>query len=215
MKLLPALALFALAGFAGKALAPSNSAVETKKGKASFEKREARDAVDHLAAADSAAPSPRTKFNVGTAEAVAGDAESAERDLEAAMADPELRSRAWYNIGNARLAQKEFDAAVRAYANSLRIDPSAADAKRNLEIALRRHEEERRRQRGEGEDESGGGESQQPDGEPSDDGGEPSEESAPEGETDADALLRAIEEQEREELSRMRRSREQRRRIDW
>ncbi|HEX6694765.1 MAG TPA: hypothetical protein VF035_08730, partial [Longimicrobiales bacterium] len=67
--------------------------------------------------------------------------------------EPEVRQRALYNLGNRFLfdarAQKEMDPAARstlldaaaeAYRRSLRMDPHDADAKWNLELALRERE---------------------------------------------------------------------------
>lgn len=104
----------------------------------------------------------RVLFNTGTARLLAdhGDAVAA---LEAAVAPlagsaphlatvpvlpplpPEELGRAWYNLGAARLARDDAAGAVDAYEEALRIDPSDTDAKHNLEVALRRLEEERRR----------------------------------------------------------------------
>lgn len=60
---------------------------------------------------------------------------------------PELRQRAFYNLGNARLADGDHAGAVAAYEEALRLDPSHREAKFNLELALRRLEEERLRLR--------------------------------------------------------------------
>ena len=109
---------------------------------------------------------PRVLFNLGTGRLLAdhGDAVGA---LEAALrtdvgaADPaappasasgaglppELRQRAFYNLGGAELAADDPAGAVAAYEEALRLDPSDADAKHNLELALRRLEEQRLRLR--------------------------------------------------------------------
>jgi tetratricopeptide (TPR) repeat protein len=64
------------------------------------------------------------------------------------LADPRFRQRSAYNLGNAAVRSAEdatgpakdslLDAAVAAYEDALRLDPSDRDAKWNLEIALRR-----------------------------------------------------------------------------
>lgn len=114
------------------------------------------------AAARLAPEDRRVLFNTGTARLLAdhGDAVAA---LEAAVAapagtashpatvpvlpplPPEELQRAWYNLGAARLARDHAAGAVDAYEEALRLDPSDVDAKHNLEVALRRLEEERRR----------------------------------------------------------------------
>lgn len=105
-------------------------------------------------------------FNLGTARLLAdhGDAVGA---LERAVAegdgsapgapgdaaprgpslDPRTLQRAYYNLGDARLGAGDAAGAVRAFEEALRRDPSDADAKFNLELALRRLEEERLRLR--------------------------------------------------------------------
>lgn len=103
-------------------------------------------------------------FNLGTARLLAdhGDAVGA---LERAVAapdelagaegpvsaaprsrplDPPSRQRAWYNLGNARLAAGDPALAVAAFEEALRLAPADADAKFNLELALRRVEESNR-----------------------------------------------------------------------
>ena len=64
------------------------------------------------------------------------------------LADPRFRQRSAYNLGNAAVRSAEdatgpakdslLNAAVAAYEDALRLDPSDRDAKWNLEIALRR-----------------------------------------------------------------------------
>jgi len=50
----------------------------------------------------------------------------------------EARSAAAYNLGNEALRKNRLEEAVEAYKQSLRVDPKRADAKKNLEEALRR-----------------------------------------------------------------------------
>jgi hypothetical protein len=56
------------------------------------------------------------------------------RDLRG---DP-ARSAAAYNLGNESLRQGRYDEAAKLYRQSLTIDPNRADAKKNLEEAIRR-----------------------------------------------------------------------------
>ena len=104
------------------------------------------DAGGAVAAADTAlrlAPgSPATSYNAGTARLAAGDrapAGGAARLLEQAVkaAGPDLAVAASYNLGNARLAAGDFAGAVEAFKQALRAAPGNADAKFNLELALR------------------------------------------------------------------------------
>jgi Ca-activated chloride channel family protein len=154
--------------------------------------------------------------------------------------DPELRERTFYNLGNRFLqdgrAQADLqqqgallDAAIEAYRRTLRIDPEDVDAKWNLEMALRERDENQQRQQSmpqqqdqeqEQSDESeqnqdqqaGGGsgstDSQSPAGEGDDSG--TAMENQPMSQEQADRILSAIEQDERE-LTREKLRRGQRR----
>lgn len=93
---------------------------------------------------------PLVGFNAGTVRLGAGDARQAAKLLEQAAksAPPELAPPAYYNLGNARLEAKDAAGAVEAYKQALRLDPGNADAKHNLEIALREREKEKMRMKG-------------------------------------------------------------------
>jgi tetratricopeptide (TPR) repeat protein len=115
---------------------------------------EAWNAKDPETAAEKAATAlrlapgdPRTRYNSGTAELGArrlrqsiGLLEKAARDAPA-----DLAPAACYNLGNARLAAGDAAGAVEAYKRALRLVPSDADTKHNLEIALREREKEQMR----------------------------------------------------------------------
>ena len=101
-------------------------------------------------------PPPAVDFNAATAHLAAGEAGAAVPLLEAAVertADAAakaggdrggLATAARYNLGNARLAAGDLPGAVEAYKSALRLAPDHADAKYNLELALRRLAERRR-----------------------------------------------------------------------
>lgn len=93
---------------------------------------------------------PRTGYNAGTANLAAGRFRKAAKLLEgsAKSAPPGLAPAAWYNLGNARLAAADPAAAVEAYKQALLRNPADADAKHNLEIALREREQQRLRSQG-------------------------------------------------------------------
>ncbi|HEX6307838.1 MAG TPA: VWA domain-containing protein [Longimicrobiales bacterium] len=153
--------------------------------------------------------------------------------------DPELRRRTFYNMGNRFLQSGRaeadpqqqgelLDAAIEAYKRSLRIDPADVDAKWNLELALRDREENERRQQNmpqrqdqqqQSEDEgqqdqqqqsggSGSSESQSSAGDGQDSG--TTMENRPMSQEQADRILSAIEQDERE-LTREKLRRGQRR----
>ncbi len=90
---------------------------------------------------------PRVQLNAGTAALADGHERRAVELLEKAVAKvpPALAPTARYNLGNARLAQRDFAAAVEAYKQALRLAPDHQDAKHNLEIALRERDKDRLR----------------------------------------------------------------------
>ncbi|HWM94677.1 MAG TPA: hypothetical protein VN493_28245 [Thermoanaerobaculia bacterium] len=96
---------------------------------------------------------PLTGYNAGTANLAAGTAGRARKaakllDGAARSAPAELAPAAWYNLGNARLAAGDPGAAVEAYKQTLLRTPADADAKHNLEVALREQEQQRLRAQG-------------------------------------------------------------------
>ncbi|HXO22826.1 MAG TPA: hypothetical protein VOA87_23155, partial [Thermoanaerobaculia bacterium] len=102
---------------------------------------------------------PHVQFNDGTAHLGGGDphgalplltraAEAAGRSAARGSAEPAERSfaaAASYNLGNARMAGGDAAGAVEAYEQALRADTGDADAKWNLELALKQRERDRLR----------------------------------------------------------------------
>jgi len=72
----------------------------------------------------------------------AGAAEAFERAL--VSAGPGLQPRVAYNLGNAQFRQQEYSKAAESYRHALESVPGDADAKRNLELALRALEQQSR-----------------------------------------------------------------------
>jgi Ca-activated chloride channel family protein len=90
---------------------------------------------------------PLARYNAGTAHLDAGDRRGATSLLDKAAqeAGAALAPAAWYNLGNARLGAGDAAGAVEAYKQALRRAPNDANAKFNLELALRQREQERLR----------------------------------------------------------------------
>ena len=158
--------------------------------------------------ANSIKPKPARAFNLGTAEIAAGDRERGAAALDQAMRDPHLRADALYNRGTSALGAKAYDSAIRDYVDALKLRPNDAATKRNLEIAsaLKREMEQQQRQR-----QGGGPKPQSQKQQPQASGEQPEKK----GETDLDALLRSVQQQEKEELSRMHRARGEKLRVGW
>ena len=87
--------------------------------------------------------SAAVRYDRALALGAAGQADSAREAYTEAFTSRELRgdparSAAAYNLGNESLRQGRFDEAAKYYRQSLTIDPNRADAKKNLEEAIRR-----------------------------------------------------------------------------
>lgn len=173
------------------------SRIASTRGADAFEKKEYAKAVEHFRRAQELAPSPQNAFNLGTAEIAAGQREQGSTTLAAAMKDPALRADALYNRGNSALASKALDHAIRDYTDALRANPQHAAAKRNLEIALQKKQQQQRNS----QSNSGGGQgkNQQQQQQPKPAQGQ----QQPKGQLDMEALLRSVQQQEQDELRRM------------
>ena len=177
----------------------TNSHASASRGVKAYEKKEYATAVEAFRRAQELAASARTAFNLGTAEIAAGQREQGSAHLADAIRDPELRADALFNRGNSALAAKALDHAVRDYRDALRANPRHAGAKRNLEIALMRQREQQKRAGASGnKDEKGQQEQQQQKPEP-----QPGQQKPRQGDVDLDSLLRSVQQQEQEELRRM------------
>lgn len=199
----------------------TSSYAATARGVSQYARGKFNDAAASFAEADRIRTSADTAYNLGTAQIAGGNREQGSTTLAKAMNDPRLRADALYNRGNSALASNAFDSAIRDYSEVLRMRPGDAQAKRNLEIALRRKQEREQQQPGGGKQQNPSGQQQQqqqqqqkqPDkGAPAPGDQQPKQ---PKGQTDAEALLRAVQQQEQEELSRMRRVRPESGRVGW
>ena len=105
--------------------------------------------------------------------------------------------------GSSTLAANAYDYAIRDYSDALRLRPADPAAKRNLEIALRKRSMQQ--QSGEG---GAGGNSQQPP-KPK------TREEQPRSDANTEALLRSVQQQEQEELSRMNKPSRRKAHVGW
>lgn len=183
-------------------LRPSNSHAVAQRGAEAYAAGKYTEAVTAYTEAQRLAPSPRGSFNLGTAQIAAGDRERGSNTLGEAIKDPVLRADALFNRGNSALAAKAYEHAVRDFIETLKLRPSDAAAKRNLEIALTRQQQQSQRSGASGRQNEPNqqNEQQQQQQSPSDRG----QQEPKSGEIDLEALLRSVQQQEQEELRRMR-----------
>ncbi|HUP47279.1 MAG TPA: hypothetical protein VNA04_00670 [Thermoanaerobaculia bacterium] len=206
------LAALSLSALWQQATRETSSGAAASRGARAYERQQYGQAAAEFAAAAAIEAAPRNLFNLGTAQIAAGQRTEGSATLAGAMADPALRAQALFNRGNSALAANAFEHAVRDYTDALKITPADRDAKRNLEIALHRQQAAQQRRQSGGESQQQQGAAPQPDPAP-----EPAPASGGEekGEADAEALLRSVQQQEQEELGRMKRSRGDSRRVGW
>lgn len=177
----------------------TNSHAASARGAKAFAKQQYAAAVAAFTRAHDLAKSSRSAFNLGTAQIAAGQREVGSATLATAIQDPTLRADALFNRGNSAFAAKALDHAIRDYVAALRTNPNHAGAKRNLEIALQRHQQQQQRAS------SGGDRNQQQGQQPQDQRPQTADgkQQPKPGEIDLDALLRSVQQQELDELRRM------------
>jgi tetratricopeptide (TPR) repeat protein len=191
---------------------PTNSKVATERGVSAYDRKQYGNAAYEFGTAAASRPTPQNLFNLGTAQVAAGQRTEGAATLAKAMAEPALRAKSFYNRGNGALAANAYDHAIRDYTEALKLTPRDADAKRNLEIALRRKQSAQQQQQSGGQNQQQKGPAPQP---------PPTPEQAPDqgrqepGEADAESLLRSVQQQEQEELARMKKARGDSRRVGW
>jgi len=190
----------------------TNSHAATARGVKQFAAKKYAEAQQSFATATSIAPTPARAFNLGTSQIAAGNREAGSSTIAKALADPSLRADALFNRGNSALSANAFDYAIRDYSDALRIRPNDSDAKRNLEIALRRKQAMQKQQ-------GGGSGSQQDRGPQPQQKPQPSPQQGgqqqPQNDPNVDGLLRSVQQQEQDELSRMHRPSRERLHVGW
>ncbi len=162
------------------------------------------------------------RYNLGTALLKLGRYAEAEEQLRAALAevDPETREWVYYNLGQRFLEDARasadpqakgalYDAAVESYRQALRLRPEDGDAKWNYELSMRERDEQQQSGGGGDDDPQDQDEQQGDDGQGGSSQGQnqPSEGPAPEGpqgdqapmsQEQAERILSAVEQDERE-----------------
>lgn len=103
------------------------------------------DAISAYRQAQVAEPDmPEPYYNAANTYNRQGQVDGAQAQMEQALktADDRLAAQAWYNLGNAYFDAQQWSQSAEAYKEALRLKPDDADAKHNLELALRNLQEE-------------------------------------------------------------------------
>jgi Ca-activated chloride channel homolog len=93
--------------------------------------------------------------------------------------DKGLQAAGWFNAGNALFENGNFGDSAQAYIQSLRLNPADREAKHNLELALKKMQEQQQKQRGQGQKQNKEQDSNQPKDQGSKDQQPQSQDSAP------------------------------------
>jgi tetratricopeptide (TPR) repeat protein len=76
--------------------------------------------------------------------------------------DKKIQAAGWFNAGNALFENGNFGDSAQAYIQSLRLNPADREAKHNLELALKKMQEQQQKQRGQGQKQNKEQDSNQP-----------------------------------------------------
>ncbi len=130
---------------------------ETNKGLKAYQSGDTAEALAAFERARAARPgAPATRFNEAVAQAKAGKAPEAIETFTALTREQnDLGFESDYNLGNALLGAQQLPAAVAAYRDALRLRPDDPGARRNLEITLRRLEQQKKEQEEKKDDKKG------------------------------------------------------------
>lgn len=127
---------FCLAG--GAHAAGAESAL--REGNALYEKEDYRGALENYLRASSKRDDPRPAFNAGDALYRLEEYQAAVEAfqiLSSSAAAPAVRAAASYNLGNSLMKQGKTAEAVKAFRDAVILDPSDAQARHNLAVALK------------------------------------------------------------------------------
>lgn len=150
MKRLSAIIVLLSAAAAALAADPTQKLYRTNRdGNLAFQRKEYEVAQQKYDEAQKLAPGdPRIAYNQGTVATARGNAQDANAAYDRALqaADGTLRRDTWYNRGMTAMQQREWPQAVRGFGEALKLDASDAEARRNLELAVRQLQRQQQQQ---------------------------------------------------------------------
>jgi tetratricopeptide (TPR) repeat protein len=143
--------LLAAALLAAATASPLRASARSKneEGNRLYKQKKYDEALKRYTEAQLEAPdAPQLHYNLGNVFFKKGDLDKARDEYRRALAsaEPGLDPLSVYNMGNTFFSQQQFKDAVSAYQRALKLNPSDADAKRNLELALLRMKQQQQQQ---------------------------------------------------------------------
>ena len=114
-------------------------------GNTEYEAKNYTEAVDNYVAAQRENPDlPEPYYNAGNAYHREGNFETAAAQTQQSIrtSEGELAEHSYYNLGNTYFKVEDWQAAIDAYKEALRINPDDEQAKYNLELALKKLQEQ-------------------------------------------------------------------------
>ncbi len=123
----------------------------TREGNKLFDKQKYADAeVSYKKALEKKNNFPEAIFNLGDAMYQQGRYDDASKQFELAsktLADPKLKAQSYHNMGNCQLKKDEYEKAVDAYKQALKLNPTDKDTKYNLAYANAKLKEKQKQDR--------------------------------------------------------------------
>jgi Ca-activated chloride channel homolog len=141
-----------------------SSASKNKTGNQLFEQGKYQDAEKAYLDAQAQMPGrPELSYNLGNSLIKQKKYDQALRSLRQAVSkgDPGLQASSWYNLGNALFDMGNLKDSAQAYIQSLHLNPTDKDAKHNLELALKKLQEQKQQQSGQGKNQDSNGQNSQ------------------------------------------------------
>ncbi len=147
----------------------ASAASKNKTGNRLFEQGKFQDAEKAYLEAQASMPGrPELFYNLGNSLIKQQKYDQALQALAQAVGkgDKELQARSWYNIGNAMFEMEKWKESAQSYIRSLRLNPADMEAKHNLELALKKMQEQKQdeQQKGQGQAPNQESDKQKPEG---------------------------------------------------
>lgn len=149
-KLISAVLVLAVCLFAAGSAGADKAASENRKGIRAYNGKKFEESSGRFAEALVERPNtPELRFNLGTAFSAQGKKDAAMNELESAARSLDSKGKAaaaHYNAGNLLFASSDYQGAIESYKKALKLDQQSPDIRHNLELAVRKLNEQKKDQ---------------------------------------------------------------------